>query len=309
MDKTQSSYPHIKVALFSLSMLLSSALHADHYLNIAYSSPPDSIPFWQQMKQAIYQETEKEHIFLINYSANDFTSQRQALPLKNSLKQPIDGYIIAATSNELSQAIDDIAQARIPVVAIDTPIDHAWVKPQILTDNKAASKMAADYLHQVIQEKQQQPGRILLITGDERHANAQDRAQGFIEALTPFGYQIDTFYTQNWSTKLALTTALTQLKKHPYQGAYTTYSGATHALGQAQQYYQQTELVHIGFDPTPTIDKMLAEQQLAGVIQQDGKTMAQLGIRYLKARIAGENVPDTILVPALLITEQYKAGS
>lgn len=309
MDSKQSRHNHLKYGLFSVLLLtLSSVAHADHYLSIAYSSPPTSIPFWQQIKQYLYQETEKEHIFLIDYSGDDFSTQQQATPLQHSLKQPIDGYLIAATSSQISKEIDNIALTNRPVVAIDVAIKHPWVKPQILTDNIAASKMAAQHLHKVLVQQGQAPANILLITGDKQHQNAHERARGFIDELKPFGYRITTFYTKEWQDNIALTIALEQLKAHHYQAAYTTFSGATHAVHQAQKHYHQTDLVHIGFDPTPTIDKMMLDNELEAVIQQDGKTMIQLALRYLKARIAGEEVPDRITVPALLITQKTNEG-
>lgn len=112
-------------------------------------------------------------------------NEKQMQQIENFIAKQYDAIVVSAADVEgILPAIDKCQEAGIPVIAIDTPIEHEWVSTCISWDNYATGKALGEYAVSYIQEhlKEKDEVHVVLINAPAYpHLAARD--EGFREAL------------------------------------------------------------------------------------------------------------------------------
>ena len=128
-------------AVLASSLAYASSASA---VTIAYSGYPGAISaFWASVTDAVKAEAAKQGVELLDLTTPEADAAAQKNAIDTAISQGVDGLIIGAIDNRGFDDTLTLAQEKgIPVVAVDTGIDHPWVKSLVQTDNLAAAGVA-----------------------------------------------------------------------------------------------------------------------------------------------------------------------
>lgn len=186
-------------------------LAAEKPITIAYIGACTNLPFWITLREAAREKAKELGVNFLDLTPPQLDAQAQKDAFDNALQQKVDGIIIGAADN---RAFDDSlnrAQAMgIPVVAVDTGIDHPWIASLVQTDNLASARIAGQY----ILEHMQKPGKVLIVGGILGHQTGDARKNGVTEVLEKAGVEV-IFRAADWSPEKAYEITLNELNAHP----------------------------------------------------------------------------------------------
>ena len=222
------------------------------------------------------------------------------------LLKPAAVVIAPSQPQAVGKAIDDAAK-RVKVIGVDSPADTKAFASQLMTDNAAAGRIAADALGDAIKEKYgKAEGDVALVASAASGATEQ-RAKGFkdeIAAKYP-GLKLTAEKVGDGQSATAakavsdLIGANTNLR-----GVFSSGAIATAGVGQALADAKKSDAIKaIGFGSDPTIVKLLQDGTLSGVVVEDPFRMGYDGIKTALAVSKGEQVPATIDTGAELVTK------
>jgi ribose transport system substrate-binding protein len=222
------------------------------------------------------------------------------------LLKPAAVVIAPSQPQAVGKAIDDAAK-RVKVIGVDSPADTKAFASQLMTDNAAAGRIAADALGDAIKEKYgKAEGDVALVASAASGATEQ-RAKGFkdeIAAKYP-GLKLTAEKVGDGQSATAakavsdLIGANTNLR-----GVFSSGAIATAGVGQALADAKKSDAIKaIGFGSDPTIVKLLQDGTLSGVVVEDPFRMGYDGIKTALAASKGEQVPATIDTGAELVTK------
>lgn len=95
-------------------------------VTIAYSGYPGSISaFWASVTDAVKAEAAKEGVTLLDLTTPEADAAAQKNAIDTAISQGVDGLIIGAVDNRgFDDTLNQAQEKGIPVVAVDTGIDH-----------------------------------------------------------------------------------------------------------------------------------------------------------------------------------------
>lgn len=163
--------------------------------------PDIANPFFAELYKTIEKHSEQydKQLFLFN-SDYSLDKERQFLKLVSS--RLIDSAVIV--SDTLTEA--ELLNINIPIVTVDRKISEKI--PSISINNYKGAKKAVDYLIK------QQCKVIAHITGPQRNITADQRKQGFLDAVND--HKIEYRMIQgSYDIKESVETSINLLKKHP----------------------------------------------------------------------------------------------
>lgn len=121
----------------------------------------------------------------VNIQDGNQENEKQVQQIENFIAKQYDAIVLSAADVEgILPAIDKCREAGIPVVAIDTPIDHPWISTCISWDNAKSGQMLGEYALKYIQENLKDKESINLIMLDGTgYPHLEKRDEGFLKAL------------------------------------------------------------------------------------------------------------------------------
>jgi len=282
------------LALFGMKVLA-----AEKPITIAYIGACTNLPFWITLREAAREKAKELGVNFLDLTPPQLDAQAQKDAFDNALQQKVDGIIIGAADN---RAFDDSlnrAQAMgIPVVAVDTGIDHPWIASLVQTDNLASARIAGQY----ILEHMQKPGKVLIVGGILGHQTGDARKNGVTEVLEKAGVEV-IFRAADWSPEKAYEITLNELNAHPditaIFGAWDP--GALAAKAAVAEKGLLGKILVVGFDGDPAALKAIKNGEMAATIKQDNVKMGRDGVQLLVDVIQGKEVPKYIPIMGILI--------
>lgn len=274
-------------------------LAAEKPITIAYIGACTNLPFWITLREAAREKAKELGVNFLDLTPPQLDAQAQKDAFDNALQQKVDGIIIGAADN---RAFDDSlnrAQAMgIPVVAVDTGIDHPWIASLVQTDNLASARIAGQY----ILEHMQKPGKVLIVGGILGHQTGDARKNGVTEVLEKAGVEV-IFRAADWSPEKAYEITLNELNAHPditaIFGAWDP--GALAAKAAVAEKGLLGKILIVGFDGDPAALKAIKNGEMAATIKQDNVKMGRDGVQLLVDVIQGKEVPKYIPIMGILI--------
>jgi LacI family transcriptional regulator len=130
-------------------------------------------PFFTDVMQGVEAEARRSGYSVIMCNANE-DPELERLHLSRLFSRRVDGVLLAPTDHNITQ--DRLTLRRFPLVYFDR-IPQRFAGSAVITDNLGASRDAAKHLIGLGHE------RIAIITGRLDLPNAQDRLEGFRQAL------------------------------------------------------------------------------------------------------------------------------
>ncbi len=259
--------------------------------------------FFNQINEGAQSAADAAGVKLTIFNANnDLQAQNSAI--ETFIQQKVDGIaVVAIDVNGIMPAVQQAADAGIPVVAIDAILPDGPQQAQVGVDN---AKTAADFAAFVLEQHPDQE----VALGEVAALNSfiqNIRKDSFNAVLTsnPNFTVIGEVDGQNVQD-VALGAAENLLTANPNMNAiYATGEPAMVAAVAATESQGRQDNVKVyGWDLTPGVIDGIDAGYVGGVVQQDPAGMGKAAIEALTKIIAGESVEPVISVPATIVTKE-----
>ena len=117
--------------------------------------------------------------------SSELDSTRETRDVRALLDRRVDGLIYLASSAGANPALDEVEQARVPIVALDEEMSSLPNTALVVTvDNEQGGALAAGHLLELGHEE------IAVVAGPRGLPTASARLAGFVEALAQAGYRL-----------------------------------------------------------------------------------------------------------------------
>jgi ribose transport system substrate-binding protein len=268
-------------------------------ITIAYTGYPGGLSaFWAQMAQYMAEEAEALGVEFLDMSPTEANAAMQKDAVDNAINRGVDGIIIGAVDNRaFGESLDRAKAKGIPVVAVDTAIDHPHISALAQTDNLASARILGQYIVDTTEK-----GKVIILGGTLGHQTGDARRDGVRQVLEANGYTV-IFRACNWDPATALETATNELAANP--DAVAVFGcwdpGALAGLSAVKQRGLLGKVKVYGFDGLPDALKSIKNGELTATVKQDNKQMAQTTMRALVAQINGQESVKKLLIDGFVI--------
>ncbi len=292
-------FNHLKgmVAAVAVSVSMASAAYAE--MKIAYTGYSTDNTFWIGVADAAAAAAEEMGVELVDLTASSPDAAAQKDAVDRAINMGVDGIIIGSVDNRAFDAsLDMAAKKGIPVVAVDTGIEHDHVASLVQTDNLAAAGIAGEYI-----VGQLDGGSVLILGGSAGHQTGNARRDGVLNAAEAAGHEV-IFQICDWQDACAYETTINFLQSNPdIKAIFSAWDpGALAAVSAAKELGKLDDLVIVGFDGNPANLVSIEESEQAATIKQDNTRMGQESVANLIGLIKGESVPAFTPIDGILIT-------
>lgn len=296
----------LKTAILATTatLALSASAFADD-MRIAYTGYSTDNTFWIGVATAAGAEAESQGIEFIDMTASSPDSAAQKDAVDRAIDMGVDGIIIGSVDNRAFDASLDAAKAKgIPVVAVDTGIDHDHVSSLVQTDNLAAAGTAGEYIVGALGGE----GTVLILGGSAGHQTGNARRDGVKNAAEAAGHEV-IFHICDWQDACAFETTTNFLQSNPdIKAIFSAWDpGALAAVSAAKALNKLDDLVIVGFDGNPANLVAIAEGEQSATIKQDNTRMGIESVQNLVNIIGGADAPAVVPIGGILITDENVA--
>lgn len=271
---------------------------------IAYTGYSTDNTFWIGVAEAAAAKAGELDVEFIDLTASSPDSAAQKDAVDRAIDMGVDGIIIGSVDNRAFDAsLDNAAAKGIPVVAVDTGIDHPHIASLVQTDNLAAAGVAGDYIVSSIDS-----GSVLILGGSAGHQTGNARRDGVKTAAEAAGLTV-IFQICDWQDACAFETTTNFLQSNPdIKAIFSAWDpGALAAVSAAGAQGKLDDLVIVGFDGNPANLVSIEEGEQAATIKQDNTRMGAEAVTNLMAVIEGKAVEKVVPIDGILITSDNVA--
>lgn len=261
--------------------------------------------FFNQMNEGAQTAADKAGAELVIFNANnDPAAQNNAI--ETYVAQGVDAIIVVAIDvNGVMPAVQQAADAGIPVLAVDAILPEGPHKTQIGVNNEGAGKLIGetflDYVDQNMDGKAE-----IGIVGALNSFIQNLRQKGFEEtiAANPEVKVVGVVDGHNIQDN-ALAAAENLMTGNPTMNAiYATGEPALVGAVAAVEAQGATDRARIfGWDLTAQIIKAIDDGFVIAVVQQDPYAMGEAAVDAAMTLIGGGSVPEVIDVPVTIVTK------
>jgi ribose transport system substrate-binding protein len=261
--------------------------------------------FFNQMNEGAQKAAEEAGAKLVIFNANnDPAAQNSAI--ETYIQQGVDGIaVVAIDVNGIMPAVQQAADAGIPVVAIDAILPEGPQKAQIGVDNAAAGadmgKFFLDYVNSNMDGtvKYGVVGALNSFIQNVRQEGFEKAVQG-AEGVETAGVVDGQNIQDN-----ALAAAENLITGNPDMTAvYATGEPALMgAIAAVESQGKQDDVKIFGWDLTAQAIAGIDAGYVAAVIQQDPAAMGAAAVEALQTLSEGGSVEQTISVPITIVTK------
>jgi ribose transport system substrate-binding protein len=236
---------------------------------------------------------------------NDLT--QQVALVDQMLASGVDAIVIApADSRALVPVLKKARDRGVVVVNIDNRLDEETLRragveiPFVGPDNRAGARMVGEALAKHLRVGDE----VAILEGIPTAFNAQQRRQGFEDAMRAAGMRIVASQSARWEQSTANTVSSAILREHPELKAILA-SNDNMALGAAAAIRQAGKggrVAVVGFDNISAMRQMLQEGRVLATADQHADRLAVYGIEYALRMLRGEARPPGRETPVDLVT-------
>lgn len=303
----------ISTLLAAAMVMAPMAVNAEESLTIGYAPATLNNAFWLAVKDGVVKAIEElgVEVELVDIDANG----DQAIMndgIANLLSSGVDAVLCApADSNAVTAALEQCAQAEVPVINFDTPVpekDKQYVKTIIASDNYNAGYVVG----QDAAEKMEEGAKILILHSPRASACVQ-RYDGFIAALDESGkeYTIVNELDGQGATEVSLGLTSDALVADPdleviFAVNDPSAMGATAAIQQTSVALEKDIKVY-GVDGNPDAKKQIEAGVMEGTGSQSPETLGYESMMAAYNVLNGEEIEEEIVVDTFLITAENVA--
>ncbi len=277
-----------------------SEAKAPEDMTIAFSGFSSTNEFWLTLARAAEAEAEEMGVEFVNLTTEVQDAEAQKAAVDTAITQGVDAIIVgAADSRGWDDSFNKAQEAGIPVITVDTGIDHPWVSTLIQTDNLAAARVAGDY----IVEQTGGEGKALVLGGSVGHQTGDARKQGVEEQLEAAGMEVIGDWS-DWDENKTAELTQNALTANPDMVAvFVAFDpGAVAALSVIRDKGLLDQITLVGFDGLPVALKAIKAGEMEASMAQNPARMGSEGVELAMRIIKGEEVPEFIPIDGVLIT-------
>ena len=278
---------------------------ADETLTVAFSGFSLTNEFWLSLSNAAEAKADELGVEFLNLTTEVQDAEAQKAAVDTAITQGVDAIIIgAADSRGWDDTLAKAETAGIPVIAVDTGIDHPYISTLIQTDNLAAARIAGDY----IVEQTGGEGTVLVMGGSVGHQTGDARKQGVEEQVMAANMEVIGEWS-DWDETKASEIAQNTLTAYPDLDAiFVAFDpGAVATLSVLRQKDLVGDIILVGFDGLPVGLEAIAAGEMSASIKQDSVRMGAEGVELAVKIVKGETVSAFIPIDGILITEDNVA--
>jgi ribose transport system substrate-binding protein len=290
--------------LGATAMLAATSVSAQETKTFALIQINQQALFFNQMNEGAQAAADASGVELVIFNANnDPAAQNSAI--ETYIQEGVDGFaVVAIDVNGIMPAVQQAADAGIPVVAIDAILpEDGPQQAQIGVDNAAAG---ADLGKVVADWASANGGAKIGVVGALNSFIQNVRLDGFTGALEGVeGVKMaDTVDGQNVQD-VALGAAESLMTANPDMTAiYATGEPALlGAVAAVESQGRQADVKVFGWDLTASAIKGIDEGYVQAVIQQDPAGMGKAAVEALVTLSNGGTVERNIAVPVTIVTK------
>lgn len=266
--------------------------------------------FFNQMNEGAQRAADAAGVNLVIFNANnDPAAQNSAI--ETYIQQGVDGLaVVAIDVNGIMPAVQQAADAGIPVVAIDAILPEGPHAAQIGVDNaKAGADMGAFFVDHVQSDM-----------GGEAKVGIVGALNSFIQNVRQEGFESEIAGADGIETAgvvdgqnvqdIALTAAENLMTANPDMTAvYATGEPALMgAIAAVESQGRQGDVRLFGWDLTAQAIAGIDAGYVVAVIQQDPAAMGAAAVDALATLSEGGSVEETISVPVTIVTQENVDG-
>lgn len=292
------------VVSVAASALMAGAALADD-LKIAYTGYSTDNTFWIGVANAAAAKADEMGIELMDLTASSPDAAAQKDAVDRAINMGVDGIIIGSVDNRaFGDSLDRAKRKGIPVVAVDTGIDHDHVASLVQTDNLAAAGIAGEYIVGELEA-----GTVLILGGSAGHQTGNARRDGVKTAAEAAGHEV-IFQICDWQDACAYDTTVNFLQSNDdIKAIFSAWDpGALAAVSAATELGKLDDLVIVGFDGNPANLVSIEAGEQAATIKQDNTRMGAEAVANLVGLINGQDVPAFTPIDGILITSDNVAA-
>lgn len=298
--------------LFTKTALLSTATAACLMASSAYAETYAMVQinqqalFFNQMNAGAQAAAEAAGDELVIFNANNDPSAQNSA-IETYIQQGVAGIIVVAIDvNGIMPAVQQAADAGIPVVAVDAVLPEGPQAAQVGVNNKSAgADMGAFFLDYLASDMD--GAAKIGVVGALNSAIQNIRQDGFVETISGAEGVVDAGVVDGQNVQdLALTAAENMITANPDLTAlYATGEPALlGAVAAVESQGKQSDVKIFGWDLTAQAIHGIDEGYVAAVIQQDPAGMGAAAFDALATLNAGGTVEYSIAVPITIVTSE-----
>lgn len=250
--------------------------------------------YWQAVKEGAEQAGKEFGYKIAFVGPDDETKVTQQLDqLKTALdSRPAAIGFAALDSGAAEPVLQEIAAAKIPVIAFDSAVDSAVPVTTVQTDNYAAAEAAAEHLTELIGGK----GTVGLVCHDQTSQSAKDRCRGFQDWMKDNAPEVKVLQQQYaGEVGLAANAAKSIVQANPdVVGMYGTNEAAAGGVVQGVKEAGNADVTVVGFDSGKTQLDAIRDGSEAGAITQAPVKMGYETVIAAIRAIDGQTLPEVI---------------
>lgn len=300
----------VSTLLVAAMVMAPMAANAEETLTIGYAPATLNNAFWLAVKDGVQKAIDElgVEVELVDIDAN----ADQAIMndgIANLLNSGVDAILCApADSNAVSEALQNCANAGVPVINFDTPVpeaDEQYVETIIASDNYNAGYVVGQDAASKIED-----GAKVLVLHSPRASACVQRYDGFIAAMDESGkeYTVVNVLDGMGDTETSLGVTSDALVADPDLAVIFAVNdpsamGATAAIQQASVELENDILVY-GVDGNPDAKKQIEEGLMEGTGSQSPETLGYESMMAAYKTLQGEEIDPEIVVDTFLITAE-----
>ena len=268
-------------------------------VTIVYVGFATSNTFWNRLGAMARSQAEDMGIKFLDLTPPEPSPSEQKKAVDNAILQKVDGIIIGAADNRaFGESLDKAKAAGIPVIAVDTGIDHEQVMSLVQTDNLKSARIAGDY----IVKNMKKPGKVLILGGTLGHQTGNARRDGVKQVAEENGIEV-IFRACDWDESKAFETAQNELAANPdITAIFSAWDpGAMSAKAVVKEKGLLDDIIIVGFDGNPANLKAIKAGEIEATIKQDNDKMGKDSVSILYKIIKGEMVDDFYPIDGFVI--------
>lgn len=272
----------------------------DDQVSIAFIGFSSTNEFWLTLARSAAARADELGIDFLDLTTAEPSAAAQVSAFENALLQNVDGIIVgAADTRAFGAVLDRAADQGVPVVAVDSGIDHPHVSSLIQTDNLAAARLAGEYIVDATGGE----GKLLIIGGAAGHQTGDARKNGVEEMAEAAGMEVIVEYA-DWLENKAADIMQNQLGANPdINAVFAAWDpGAVAALAVIKQAGRLDDITLVGFDALPVALSAIEAGEMEATIRQDPARMGREGVDLMLDVINGVDVPDYTPIDGVVIT-------
>jgi ribose transport system substrate-binding protein len=250
-----------------------------------------------------------EYELVVNGIKDESDLAQQVALVEQMVASGVDAIVVApADSRALVPSLRKAQRAGVVVVNIDNKLDAATLAtsgveiPFVGPDNREGARMVGAAL-----AKHLRPGdAVAIVEGIPTAFNAQQRRQGFEEAMRAAQMRVVAVQSGQWEQAKANTVVSGMLREHPELKAILA-SNDNMALGAVvavRQAGKAGQVAVVGFDNISAIREMVRDGRVLATADQHGADLAVFGIEYALQILRGAAKPQDRRTPVDLVTAE-----